>query len=345
MRRLAALLLLLLALPRGAAAQEAHAQSPQGVGGDEPYDYPYIFPILGQKLAKRGIHLPLPWGVSIGYVYSRQRIQISDLQLGVPDGELQDVEFIQFDDESNVELHAVNTRLDLWVLPMIGLSAIVNYAPVGRTSVKFEDPFQDVEAGKDLSALGYGFGAILGGGYKGVIATADVNFTWQQIAGLDQPTFVVVSGLRVGYHADLRKGWSLSTWGGAMYQQFGGTSTGTVRFNEVLPEPDIDGMHDSCDTVGIVFRPPCNNLVDRVEEGYDEGAITFSISKRPLNHWSPQVGAQVGYGEHWFYRVEVSLFVKWQVIAMVNYRFGIRRKGAGKEGAEEGVPLVEPTGS
>lgn len=45
-------------------------------------DYPYLFPIWGDKVWKMGITLPLPAGVGLNYLWQESDLNITDLKVG-----------------------------------------------------------------------------------------------------------------------------------------------------------------------------------------------------------------------------------------------------------------------
>src|SRR6185503_20250138 len=56
----------------GATTSEAFAQAPDA--GNDPYEWKWAFPLLGDKVAERGIKVPLPWGIGVNYVFVDQPI-------------------------------------------------------------------------------------------------------------------------------------------------------------------------------------------------------------------------------------------------------------------------------
>src|SRR5688572_32082179 len=84
-------LLALAVLATSSIASTAFAQAPDA--GHDAIEWDYMFPLLGDKVAERGIKLPLPFGLGINYAFADQPIEISRVAVGVNDGEMVDLPF------------------------------------------------------------------------------------------------------------------------------------------------------------------------------------------------------------------------------------------------------------
>src|SRR4029079_10749826 len=91
-------LLLVAAVPLtllGATTSEAFAQAPDA--GNDPYEWKWAFPLLGDNVAELVIKVRLPWGIGLNYVCVDQPIDIDRIAVGVNDSEMVDIsELIKF---------------------------------------------------------------------------------------------------------------------------------------------------------------------------------------------------------------------------------------------------------
>ena len=89
-------------------------------------DYEYIFPFLGQGAYKKGFDIPYPAGVMSNFIWMRQSIIMSNMQLGF-DGVNNDIpltnvdDLIEFGQNTNTS-YTVNFRPDLWVFPFLNVT-------------------------------------------------------------------------------------------------------------------------------------------------------------------------------------------------------------------------------
>jgi len=283
----------------------------------------YIFPLWGVALAKRGVHLPLPWGVTLSNVYISQFVDLTDLRLSFGDDPLEPIEFIEFGD-NRVWVEAINARVDLWVLPMLSVYYMGLFSPAGRIDVDIQEPVE-VPAGKDIVSLGHGFGLTGVYGYKGTFVAADTNWAWVFPNNVDGAVKTWIASFRLGRNEPLPKNWQISYWTGVMHQKFGRETLGTVLVKDVLPPFDYDGARENCAELSVVQGAACTALVDRLEENQPltNASINYGITKGPRYPWNMIVGVQVSYTKHWQFRTEIGFLTKFSVMAMATYRFGI----------------------
>jgi len=175
--------------------------------------YGDVFPIFGKKLAKRGVEFPLPWGFGLTYIYMQQPIDIADIALGVNDGALVDVSQIVKFRSVESKVHALNARLDLWLLPFLNVYVMGTYSPKTRTSVALSDPFA-LEANAIQWIVGEGFGTTAAFGMYGAWITLDANWTWNHAELVEAAIRTTLVTPRVGAQVG-RWARSLSTCGSA----------------------------------------------------------------------------------------------------------------------------------
>ncbi len=311
-----------LALALVATSSSAFAQAPDA--GHEAIEWDYMFPIWGDKVAERGIKLPLPFGLGLNYAFVDQPIEISRVAVGVNDSEMVDLSnLIEFDDV-NSKVHALNLRADLWLLPFLNVYAMGNYAIQAETQVSIAQPFSfDVTATQP--GVGAGFGGTLAGGAWGFFGTVDINWTWNKMEKLDDPVGTRLITPRVGKNLGKLGGIEFIVWGGAMQQQIESKTQGQIHLNEL--GSDAEGGKFQDDLVNwYEGLPPSRQalvrgLVGRLD-GDGDPVIRYDLHKAVKHPWNLLVGTEIGLTEAWRLRGEFGFINRTQLILGINYRFG-----------------------
>ncbi|HEX6240244.1 MAG TPA: hypothetical protein VFZ61_05105, partial [Polyangiales bacterium] len=231
-----------------ALGSPAAAQNSPDVGG-KPYEYKYALPVFGDKVAKRGITFPLPWGLGLNYAFIDQPVTIDSLQLGINDGEMHDLSEVVKFDRVNSKVHGMNARLDVWLFPFWNVYGLVNYAAKAITDVRLSEPIV-LDAGAEQQGGGGGLGTTLAMGFWGIFATVDFNWTMNKMQKLDQPVHTILVTPRVGTKIFRYKTFELTAWVGAMFQRIGVDTQGKIRLSDAIGEPSdelrgkIDDWYD-----------------------------------------------------------------------------------------------------
>lgn len=313
--RAAALAVSLFALPLPGVAQAPDA-------GNPPADWPYYFPFWGERLAERGLQLPLPFGIGLNYAFIDQPIEISRIAAGVNDGEMVDLSDLIVFDDLNSKVHAMNLRFDLWVLPFLNLYAMGNYAIEAQTSVSVAEPFS-FDAGATQSGYGGGFGFTLAGGIWGFFATLDLNWTWNKMQKLDEPVGTFLLTPRIGKNFGELGGVEWIFWAGAMRQIIGSETHGEILLSDAVGG---DGSFQDKLTDWYDGLPPGRQaIVRRLVEGIqaaEDPVIRYDLDKAVAHPWNILIGTEVGLTREWRIRAEVGFLNRTQVIVGLNYRFG-----------------------
>jgi hypothetical protein len=219
-----------------AAAQLADATESSAPGATaEPKRWSSFLPLLGEEAAKRGIELPLPFGVGAVYYHLSRDIRITDVRVGrngAPPASVS--QFAKLSSNSRVD--NLNLKLDAWILPFLNVYAILGY--VWNTSETQLDvtlppllpsgPTRQavVKVPTEIQGSVGGLGMSLAGGYGPYFMIYDVNFA-QADLGFDDKFKAVVSSIRAGWNGragshPLRAWVSVTDW-----NTFA-TATGTV---------------------------------------------------------------------------------------------------------------------
>jgi hypothetical protein len=312
-----------LGLALFAVSNPASAQAPDA--GNTPYEWPYVFPLLGEKVAQRGIKVPLPFGVGLNYAFADQPIEISRIAVGVNDSEMVDIsDFIVFDD-LNARLHAVNLRADLWVLPFMNVYALGNYVVQTETSVSIAEPFS-FDAGAVQSGYGAGFGTTLAGGFWGFFGTVDLNWTWNKMEKLEQPVGTFLLTPRVGKNFGTFAGLEFIFWVGAMRQVIQSETKGQIRLSDAIGGSGEGRFQDDLQEWYEALPPArqaiVRGIVGRIEGGGGDPVIRYDLDKAIAYPWNALVGTEIGLSPAWRVRAEVGFINRTQVVLGLNYRFG-----------------------
>jgi hypothetical protein len=318
--------LILLALAFCTQASDAAAQSPEA--GHQPYEWPYRLPIWGERMAKRGIGFPLPWGVGLNYAFVDQPITIDSVEIAVNDSAFVNLDNIVKFRSVNSRVHAVNARMDVWLFPFLNLYGLVNYAAQAKTAVQLSEPFE-FTAGATQPGGGGGLGTTLAMGFWGFFGTIDFNWTRNKMQKLDAPVNTFLLTPRFGRKLFRVGTFELTAWAGAMFQHIGVDTSGKIKLSDAIGEPS-DAFRDKVQNWYDNLSPPrqavVRSLVDEIQGGGD-ATIRYRLDKRVANPWNMVVGTQLEFTPNWQMRVEVGFIHRTQVIVGFNYRFGVGKPG------------------
>src|SRR5690349_1115271 len=70
--------------------------------------YPYLLPIWGEKVARKGFQLPKSAGLSVQYIWQRSDIIINNLQVGFNNGPMHNLDEIIRFDKAQTNTNGVN---------------------------------------------------------------------------------------------------------------------------------------------------------------------------------------------------------------------------------------------
>ena len=301
---------------------QAFAQAPDA--GNDPYEWEWAFPLLGDKVAERGIKVPLPWGIGVNYVFVDQPIEISRIAVGVNDSEMVDISDLIVFDELSAKLHALNLRLDLWLLPFMNVYVMGNYAVQADTNVSIAEPFS-FDAGAVQSGYGGGLGTTFAGGFKGFFGTLDLNWTWNKMQKLDQPVGTRLLTPRVGKNLGTHGGIEWIVWGGAMRQIIDSETKGKISLSDAISGDGEGKFQDDLDA-WYEALPPARQAIVRGIVGRLEGAgdttIRYDLDKAIAYPWNALIGTEIGLSPAWRVRAELGFINRTQVLVGLNYRFG-----------------------
>lgn len=206
--------------------------------------YPYLLPIWGEKVARKGFKLPKSGGLSAQYLWQRSDIEISNLKIGFNNGPMHDLsEIIRFD-EAKTNSNGINIRPDFWVLPFLNAYGILAQS---RTSTSIKAGLWlpndsssnkvlsfDTKANFDATTIGFGLTPTIGIG--GFFFAFDMNFSWSDISNLDQPAYSFILGPRIGKNIPFKKqDMSLALWAGGFRVKLNTGTSGSLNISDLFP--------------------------------------------------------------------------------------------------------------
>lgn len=217
-------------------------------------EYPYVFPIWGEKVQRLGIALPLSAGLGANYLWQKSDLEIEGLSVGFNNGPLIDLgEVIRFNSAVS-EASAVNVRPDLWVLPFLNVYGLV---AVGEASTSIDaglwlpdtlNNWQEVTSfatKAEFEVQTFGFGLTPTFGIGGGWVALDMNFAWSDVDALDQPAFSFVFGPRFGKTFKLKNPRrTLTGWVGGFRLNLASATSGSLNLSELIPVEDLQAAVD-----------------------------------------------------------------------------------------------------
>ncbi|MFT3823710.1 MAG: hypothetical protein QM731_07305 [Chitinophagaceae bacterium] len=309
-------------------------------------NYNRVFPILGDKVYKRGFDIPFPFGVMINSFYGSQGITISNIKVGIKGtdtalGPVDLSDVIEFSDVT-AKGYNVNTRVDLWVLPFLNVYGMLNWFPRASTSVSLSKP---VELSTKATQHGWAWGlGIMGAGGVGPVwIQADYNMTWADMELLDNKVFTQIVGIRMGHaftsHKNAER--NISLWIGMMGMFINNNTVGQIALSDIFPgmtQEQIDNIKNSYnnwyDDLSAVKQKVVDKIVENLQDRIDghpvkDTYITYQMNKSVKSRWAGLVGAQYQVNKRWQIRTECNFIGKdrFSLLTSLNYRFmGFKKK-------------------
>ncbi len=291
-------------------------------------DNPYSLPLGAKKLGKRGFLLPYPIGVMVNGYMGSQDVSVSNLSVGLNDGEMMNLDNVVGFSEVKASVHTINMRTDIWVLPFLDVYGIVGMAAV-ETGVGIGSIAQkpvDFSTQANFDGYVYGVGAMLTGGIRSIFFALDFNKVWTHFDELANDNTAMTLSPRVGYifHLNNEPEKNISVWTGAGRVFLNNTTEGRIGLSEVLPNFGQNYQNtDWYNNLPNLEKTFVDKLVTKAGEHVATDQIHYSLEKRPTKNWSMILGAQFQLDRHWQFRVESNFFGGRQSgLISANYRFG-----------------------
>ena len=297
-------------------------------------DYPHIFPILGKEAYKKGFDIPYPVGLMLNYFSMDQKINISNISLGVNDSEL--VDFTKFIEFGNIEtkVNITTFRPDLWILPFLNIYGIFGYGN-SSTKVELSNPVQ-FTTNPDFNGSSYGFGLTFAFGVGPAFVAIDQNWNWAHLKQLEKALPAQNFSFRIGHSFlfESRPDRNVALWFGGFRQRIEANTEGSVKLSEIFPSlPDekkeqiVDKAKDWYEDLSPIDKAKVRVVYEAVSNYLDgkdlsDNRINYKLDKSPLKEWNMIFGAQYQHDKHWQLRTELGTFgARTQFLLSLNYRF------------------------
>jgi hypothetical protein len=248
-----------------------------------------FLPIWGEEAKKAGYVLPLPFGISLNYLYMEEPARVTELRLGADKNNLKPIKILSVD-SVDVKAGNSNLRLDAWIFPFLNLYGIFGYtsgkADLGLTINALTPGGSPTTFPLDIDYDGatYGGGIVLGGGYGRLFCMVDTNLTHTDLDIVDSHIKTLVVDSRVGWRDKIGM-IHASFWIGAMYQVVQETLYGSV-----------------------ILKP-------------GDAPLWFSVDQRTDHPWNTLLGTQWEFTEEWVVLVEGGFGDRDQILAGITRRF------------------------
>jgi hypothetical protein len=302
-------------------------------------NYNYVFPLLGDKVYKRGFDIPFPFGIMINSFYGWQGIDISNINIGIkgPNKTLGPANLdniIEFSDVKATALN-VNLRADMYVLPFLNVYALLSYLPYAKTHVQLSKPINLTAEPKQHGWV-YGAGAMCAFGFGPVWMSVDYNVTWANMELLENKVFTQVAGIRIGhvFSGKTNAESNVSVWMGMMGMFLNNNTVGSIAMSEIFPDmtqQQVDETRQNYNNEGTI-TPIQKEILDEITQKIrdrinrlpvNDTYITYQMNKAPKSKWAGLVGAQYQFNKRWQLRSECNFISseRFSIMASVNYRF------------------------
>jgi len=217
-------------------------------------EYPYVFPIWGDKVQKLGIELPLSAGLGINYVWQESDLVISNLGVGFNNQPMIELDEVIRFNNAQASLSGINIRPDLFVLPFLNVYVILAKSKTSTSidaslwlpdSTNTWNEITSFSSTANFDAKTFGFGLTPTMGFANGWIALDMNFAWSDISALAKPAFSFVFGPRLGHtfrFEDPHK--SISVWVGGFRLSIASETSGSINLADVM---DLDELQAKVD--------------------------------------------------------------------------------------------------
>lgn len=253
-----------------------------------------FLPLMADEARKRGIELPLPFGVSTVFTGLLDRkIDVTDVRTGVNGAPPQSVSrFVNLGSTSTVV--NVNLKFDAWVLPFLNVYVLAGYVyneSTTRATITIPRPgplpgnvVSETNITTSLDGFVGGGGMTLAGGYENFFLVGDVNYSQTDI-GFSDRFKAIIATFRAGYRTSVAEH-PVQFWVGQGYWNTRNTAKGQTH---------VPGL----------------------------GHVEFEADQGPTFPWMTDFGANIGFAK-WFETV-IDFGTDWHggylVVVAPTYRF------------------------
>jgi len=260
-----------------------------------------LFPILGDAVKRKGIDIPLPYGISMAYRNQDMDVDFSSFSIFGLSPELLDKFFDADESHAEVNAESLTIRGDVNILPFWNVFGLIGKVDVNADvearfrgidqclgvvigdkclGEQIEIPQFDLHVPLHLRYNVYGVGTTLSVGYRQFFASLTGTYTRTQLEGTDGDggSLVTVQPM-LGYQMPQYRA---QFFVGAEYQGLGDTMDGTVVFGDVEMDYNV-GIKVEQWAYLIGFNKQLGqhyNLTGIISAGEDRTAATLNFSYR-----------------------------------------------------------------
>lgn len=285
-------------------------------------EYPYIFPLFGENVIRKGFDLPYPIGINISYYQQRMGVIMDQVSLGLAQDQMMPLTFLEFDDVSN-EATNYNARLDLWLFPFLNIYGMLGYAKADATVI-LNAPFA-FETAVDFKGWTYGGGAVLAVGLQGFWITANGNLAWTDMEDYYDPVRTTVLSFRLGRTLNLIKNRNFRVWLGAVYQDPSSEVNGHFQLADIISDELTEQLADYYLTSWYnALTTEEQQFIDafvQTLQGSTDTQLDYRAEQHPENTWNMIAGAQLELSKNWNIQAELGfLGSRNSILVDLNYR-------------------------
>jgi hypothetical protein len=216
-------------------------------------EYPYMLPLWGAKVVKKGFDLPYSAGLNVNYFWQRSDLTINNLSVGFNGGPKYNIDEIVRIQDAQTESNAISFRPDVWVFPFLNVYGIFaksqSTTSINATiNVPDSDSWNEIgsfSTAADFSATTMGFGLTPTVGVAGGWIAADMNFTWTDVDKLDAPVYNFVFDPRIGKAFRLKGQQTVAVWVGGFRLQIGRETSGSIPIGDLFSSEDLESKIDN----------------------------------------------------------------------------------------------------
>ena len=297
--------------------------------------YPYVFPIMGQRVQNMGFNLPLPHGIMLNTITGTQKLELQNLEVGFNNSEMFNLDSIISFDQVNVYATTVNLRFDPWVLPFLDIYGLAGYN-FSNIDVRILEPIQ-IETNPTTDGAYLGLGATLAGGTGPMFWSFDGNHVWTFSDKLQKPATLLTMGARAGpiWRVKNKPQQNIVLWGGCLYAHLNSETFGRIGWSEVFPGGRVEEIQTRLedwytalpDWKQVAYEDMYNRLqggLDDVQENIDNSTISYRMEKKIVRPVNLIIGGQWQISPEWQLRGEMQILGDRTIgLLSINWRFGI----------------------
>jgi len=326
--------------------------------------YPYLLPIFGQKVKDLGFKLPLSAGLSVNYVHQKAEIIINNLNVGFNGNDMYDLDNIVRFNEAIGQSSIVNIRPDVWVFPFLNVYGIFASSNTStEIDISLVVPNQEtsrevlnLQTKAEFVGVSAGIGITPTIGIGGGWLALDMNFTWTDLEGIEDPAYAFVFDPRIGKTFKFSETSNLSVWAGGFRVKLDTQTKGSISLGDVINFDGIDTKLTNA-TAGIgetrteldtwyggltpieqaqnlvkyqaatAALNKADNFVDGLSNAVstaESSTVQYDLEKRQKQAWNFILGSQYQITDTWMLRAEVGfLGSRTHFITGLQYRFGL----------------------